>query len=211
MKIEPGHTADYDALRASHYLSAPPANPVRYLRARIDGETAGVLVVAMPTLNGAWRSVAWGEPSSRCRRARAHELNRTLRTIARVIVDPRRRGLGIATSLVRAYLCDPDSPRTEAIAAMGAVCPFFARAGMTEVPVPTHAADARLADAMESAGVEPWRLPASIRQNAFLQSELCRWRRNRGAAVKRVQDDRLPFEAARRLLATPRAYIAEAA
>jgi len=210
-RIESGSRDDYEALRFAHYLAGPPATPVRYLRAVREGRLAGVLVIAMPTLNASWRDLAWGKPGSRSRSERAHHLNRTLRTIARVIVDPRLRGLGIATALVRAYLRDPLTKRTEAVATMGAVCPFFARAGMTETPVPVHPADARLADALDAAGLAAWELPDLADADPFIARELRRWKRNRGAAVRRVPDDRLAFEAARRLLARPRAYTAEAA
>lgn len=211
MRIETGSRDDYERLRFAHYLPGPPATPVRYLRAVRSGRLAGVLVVAMPTLNGSWREIAWGRPSQRDRSARAHELNRTLRTIARVIVDPRLRGLGVATALVRAYLKAPLTERTEAVATMGAVCPFFVRAGMTEAPVPVHPADARLADALDAAGIDAWQLPAWADRDPFVARELGRWKRNRGAAVTRVPDARLASEATRRLLARPRAYVAEAA
>ncbi len=38
---------------------------------------------------------------------------------------------GHRQGMVEAYLASPDTPCTEAVAAMGPVCPFFERAGMT--------------------------------------------------------------------------------
>lgn len=165
--LTPGTRADYDALSHLHYRGGPPATIARgtagkpaILAARDeDGRLAGVLVVSMPTLNGAWRSLAWpGAYTSGDKRRDALEINRTLRCISRVIVDPRFRGQGIARTLVRAYLDEPLTGRTEAIAAMGHVCPFFASGGMTAYPLPPGARDARLVDALASVGLEPWEL-----------------------------------------------------
>ncbi len=185
--IEPGDQADMDALLPHHYIAGKPATRVGFLRAidNTHSNLAGVLVVSMPTLNGAWREQAWpGRYAGRDRRAAARRINTELRCISRVIIDPRYRGLGIATRLVRTYLDSPLSPATEAVAAMGGICPFFERAGMTAYRVPMHAADARLSDAIEAAGFEPWMLADPGRVCALLAhplvaAELYRWARAR--------------------------------
>ena len=164
--IEPGDRADYRALAPLHYLPGPPATISGILRA-VDpatGELIGVLVASMPTLNSSWRRLAWGARyQSRDKPADARRLNDELRCISRVIVDPSWRGLAVARRLVRAYLDAPQTPSTEAIAAMGRAAPFFERAGMTAYPVPRTHRDQRLLSLIEQAGVEPWRLaqPAS--------------------------------------------------
>lgn len=110
----------------------------------------------MPTLNGAWRAPAWpGWLDGLDRRAAAAALNRGLRTISRVIVDPRLRGAGVARALVEHYLRSPLTERTEAVAAMGKWCPFFERAGMRAVPVPIGAHGRRLDAILARAGVAP--------------------------------------------------------
>ena len=67
-------------------------------------------------------------------------INAHVRTISRVIVHPQFRSLGIASQLVRRVLLDCPTRYVEAVAAMGAVHPFFARAGMTMVE-PVHEAE----------------------------------------------------------------------
>lgn len=214
VEIEPGTRADMDALLVHHYLAGRPATRVGILRAvdRRHGNLAGVLVVSMPTLNGAWREQPWpGRYSGGDRKAAAARINAELRCISRVIVDPRYRGLGVATRLVRAYLAAPLSPATEAVAAMGPICPFFERAGMNAYRVPMHAADARLADAIDAAGGEAWMLAdperaAALAGRPLVAAELARW-----ARVRRVMTDSIEARcrvAGARLCVRPMAYAA---
>jgi len=165
--ILPGTRADYDRLAHHHYKAGPPATIARtaaglpcVLAARDgEGRLAGVLVVSMPTLNSSWRRLAWpGVYDTGDKRRDATEINRSLRCISRVIIDPRFRGLGLARRLVEHYLAEALTPRTEAIAAMGHICPFFASAGMTAYPLPPSRRDARLHDALASVGLETWEL-----------------------------------------------------
>ena len=192
VSIEVGSIADYARLASFHYLAGPPATHVRVLAARTiaqDGgpETIGVLVVSMPTLDGAWRDAAWGG-RYRARRAsersaRLRRLNAEVRTISRVVVDPRWRALGVARRLVEAYLADPLTERTEAVCAIGVVCPFFARAGMREVPMPVRRCTARLSDALfhvagEEAAPEVLCEPGTMAESSFMRDELHRWWRD---------------------------------
>ncbi len=205
-RIEPGTRQDLAALAHHHYRAGNPATITLILRATRtapDGtqHLAGVLTVSMPVLNAIWRPLAWPECfNTTNRRANAHAVNTQLRCISRVIVSPSSRGLGIATALVRAYLADPQTPHTEAIAAMGACCPFFRTAGMAEYHLPRAPHDARLHDALEHAALTPTDLLTPHTLPIFIQQELQRW-----AAHAKVRT--APHtHAATRLLTTPRAY-----
>ncbi|MCC6321801.1 MAG: hypothetical protein IT438_10255 [Phycisphaerales bacterium] len=134
VRIQIGSLADYRALARFHYRAGPPATVRLVLVARErDRSPIGVLVASNPTLNGPWRELAWpGLFPAR----RPALLNAEVRTISRVIVEPRFRGRGIAAELVRAYLREPLTRRTEAIAAMSAFCSLFARAGMRPILYP---------------------------------------------------------------------------
>lgn len=153
--IEPGTIDDLRSLSRFHYAAGRPGPTARILRASDDGETIGVLVASMPTLNGRWRSIAWpGDYDTPDKRANALRLNHDVRVISRVIVDPRYRSRGLAVRLVRAYLDNPCTARTEALAAMAHACPFFERAGMERVDLPPSKADAKLLRAMDRHGVD---------------------------------------------------------
>lgn len=189
--IEPGTIADYEALARFHYRAGPPATVDFVLRAASGegrGETVGVLIVSRPILNAPWREALWPDAPwsgssagpSRCDRAKL--LNKQLRTISRVIVDPRCRGIGLATRLVRAYLQAPRTPRTEAVAAMSGFCGFFRAAGMREVALRPSRRDRRLRRALRDAGLQPWRLVdagrilrLAQRRRGRLEAELRRW------------------------------------
>ena len=159
IEIVEGDQRDYRALAHLHYREARPATFCRVLTARHRAQMVGVLVVSRPTLNARWRNLLWpGQYAGPDKRANAARLNAELRCISRVIVDPRARGLGVGTSLVRAYLRAPLTRRTEAVAAMGAACGLFRAAGMREVLLPPSPRDRMLRLALRRAGIAPWEL-----------------------------------------------------
>lgn len=216
--IEPGTAADYRALAHLHYLAGPPATMTRIVRAMRTCPIsrrpvlAGALVVSMPTLNSAWRKRAWpGIFNTPDRRHNAMVINTHLRCLSRVIVDPRSRGLGIASMLVRHYLSNPDTAATEAIASMGSACPFFERAGMTSYRLHPNLDDLRLLDALDAEGLDPIDLiQRPIEPLGLLAKELGRWAKSRhlvGAGVPEPETiQSIAPIAACRLLAKPRAY-----
>lgn len=150
-------------LAPHHYRTSAPANTALVLGAFCarTGDAVGVLEVAYPTLNGSWRALAWPElfgPAALAgldRAGAAHRLNGMVRTISRVVVDPRYRGMGVAKRLVVAYLRQPLTPLTEALAGMGHFSPFFQAAGMRAVPFERAARYRRLLARLEHAGRTP--------------------------------------------------------
>ncbi len=183
--IRDGTIDDYASLERFHYRAGPPATIARVLCARDarTDERLGVLVVSHPTLNGRWRDIAWPSERPTDKAASATWLNREVRCISRVIVDPRARGRSIATSLVRAYLAHPDTPKTEAIAAMGGACPFFASAGMREVIIARTARDESLARSLVRAGLRAPQcadlslVRRRLSRSPMLRREVERWAR----------------------------------
>ncbi len=213
VEIVPGSIEDYHALKRHHYIGSDPANPCLYLRAdrrcpvTRDRVLAGVLVMSHPTINGSWRSRAWpGRYNSGDKRKDASMINAEIRSIARIIIDPRSRGLGIATRLVNAYLSNPLSPCTEAIAAMGSVMPFFKRAGMTAYPMIPTRHDARLLDALEHAGFTPHDVLSEALGDPFIVRELRTWARVRKIDLEAHTLDTIGTLAAVRLLSKPVAF-----
>lgn len=194
LAVRAGDRRDWEALSRFHYVAGAPATVVGVLAIDAPGERepAGVLVVSMPTLDAPWRERAWpGRYRSGAgvsKREAACRLNAEVRTISRVVVDPRWRGMGLARRLVGAYLRDPLTPATEAAAAMGACCPFFALAGMREFHLPPTRAAARLSGVLSGLGVTALDLAcwgAGREAPALLRRELRLWAREHRATRAR--------------------------
>lgn len=161
LSIAPADRRAYDELACYHYRGGK-LGPVRAIYAMTDGHmwrrlacpVVGVIVYGLPAANLAIRNIATGGMFSHVSRAAGLELlNANLLTIRRVIIEPRYRGLGLASRLVRETMPMTGSPMVEAIAAMGLVHPFFARAGMTQYTPPLDAKTQRLQAALESVGI----------------------------------------------------------
>lgn len=180
LRIETGERADYEQLREFHYRSGSPVGITRILRivtprvslakrwARHHGLASasdsreqalvGVLVETLPPLSCLLREKALPRYAGwRDRGVSARLLNREIRCLARVIIHPQYRGLGLASRLVRhAIETAPPAVRVvEALAAMGHVHPFFTRAGMVKYTRPRHRRDQRLVDVLRFAGFDP--------------------------------------------------------
>lgn len=158
-RIEEGSRADALLLARHHYAAGEPATYARVLRAVEGVRVVGVLVVSRPTLNASWRALAWPNALRGLnRRDAAAWVNSHLRTISRVIIEPRWRGVGVARALVRAYLDAPLTTHTEAVAAMAGVSPFFERAGMRRITRPPAAHEQTLRRTLRAQGVRAWEL-----------------------------------------------------
>ncbi|MCC6284212.1 MAG: hypothetical protein IT439_02745 [Phycisphaerales bacterium] len=214
-RIEAGSPADYARLAHHHYRSGPPATIARVLRATMDAELAGVLVVSMPARNASWRDVAWaGAFTASDPRQQLRLLNAGVRCISRVVVEPRFRGLGLGASLVRAYLASALTPCTEAVATMGPFSGLFARAGMRAIALGLPPGDERLLEALRACGLRHDDLMTfDGRRRVLARPELVRevraWVRSRSALRARAGEPApdLALLAAMRILPRRVAYV----
>ena len=241
--IEPGTPDDYRGLARFHYRGGRPgvvtsvlcmrrSSPSvigRYLARESESELIGVLVRSLPALACGMRDVATGgRYRGLGQREAAIMLNREVRTISRVVIDPRYRGLGLAVNLVRFALEHPEdhAPHpplrfTEALAAMGRVSPFFERAGMVRYERPRRPDHARLIDALRYVGLEPCSLASLANARAHVESlhastfgwierEVRRWHRAAFRTPRRSLDamalDQLLGAARSELLSQPVYY-----
>lgn len=146
-----------------HYRAGMPATVAMVVGAfergvlRAGGgvdEPAAVVCVSYPVLNGPWRNVAW--PGEDWGDARV--VNARVRCLSRVVVEPRYRGVGLASELVRWYLRRPLTRCTESLAAMGGACPFLVAAGMRRVELSRSGRDERLLRDLRGLGLNPARV-----------------------------------------------------
>jgi len=87
------------------------------------------------------------------RQSRLAILNKNIRCISRVIIEPRFRGLGLAKKLVKETMTKMDVAIIEAMAVMGLVNPFFKKAGMAEYTAPDCPRNVKLETAFNMVGI----------------------------------------------------------
>lgn len=162
LEIVPGSMADYESLAAYHYRDGRPAaiKAVFVLRPRrplgaFGRAAAGAIVYAMPNPRIQLRNAATdGLFAGLDRQTVLALLNRNVRCIARVIVEPRFRGVGLATRLVRETMPLMDVPIIESLGVMPLLNPFLEKAGMTAFEPRLSAAHAELLAALSVIGIE---------------------------------------------------------
>ena len=139
LRIERAGIAEYHSLSQFHYrqrsigvftaiYAVMDRHPVRGR----SGRPAGVIVYSNPVPNLTGRNAATGGIFTGLsdRRLQLQMLNKHVRCISRVIIEPRYRGLGLAGRLVRETMPKLDVAIVESLAVMGRVNPFFVKAGM---------------------------------------------------------------------------------
>jgi hypothetical protein len=162
LHIVEGDMKDFESLARYHYRDDRPVavKAVYTLRARhasppFDDKPAGVIVYAMPNPRVELRDAATdGLFMGLDRQSGLALLNRNVRCISRLVLDPRCRGIGLASRLVRQTMPRLNVPILEALGVMPSVNPFLEKAGMKPYvpPMPLHHVD--LLEAFSAVGIE---------------------------------------------------------
>ncbi len=163
LQIVAGCLDDYRQLAHYHYCDNRPG-PVAAIyalkshpgSARPSGaQSVGVVVYSAPIPEVELRNVATDNFFAGFDRSTKLALiNKHIRCITRLIIDPRYRGLGLASRLVRETMPEMNVPIIEAMAAMGPINPFLERAGMRACPAGIPVRSVRLIEALSTAGIE---------------------------------------------------------
>jgi GNAT superfamily N-acetyltransferase len=155
VQIVEGTLKDYRRLSRFHYRDSRLGPFERIFTAKLGGEVAGVIVYSMPAPSIELRRIATNNSFAGFdRRSSIALLNKTVRTISRVIVEPRFRGLGLAVRLVRETMPLENIPMIEALAVMGRANPFFEKAGMKAFVAPLNARCVQMAEALSLVGLD---------------------------------------------------------
>ena len=165
LRIVSGGYEDYKQLACYHYRDNKLGPYIAIFAMRMGTKTVGVIVYTMPTAGAELRNVATGDFFRGFdRRTNLSLINRNIRRISRVVIEPRFRGLGLASRLARETMPKMNVPIVEAMAVMGMVNPFFEKAGMKAYPAFAEATAGRTAkmparcvqliEAFGAAGVE---------------------------------------------------------
>lgn len=167
-----GTLTDYHRLSRYHYRDASlgPVAAVWTLRQHVplmhlEHAVIGVIVYTYPAPNCAARNAVLGPQFSSSDRAQSlRQLNQSIRTISRVVIDPAWRGLGLAAWLVRQTLPRLNVPYIESLAVMGRFNPFLEKAGMKRYPTPKNKKALRLALLLSELSIPPtlWHDPETV-------------------------------------------------
>jgi hypothetical protein len=201
LEIVPGTRADYESLSHYHYRE-PNMGPYAAIfalkgkfRTATKLETVGVIVYSMPTAGAQMRNIATGGVFGGLDNStRLALINKNIRTISRVIIEPRFRSLGLAVRLVKETMPLLNVPFIEAMAVMGRANPFLEKAGLTRFDAPISASCVRLIEAFSAVGVDEQDLidPGLVQQRLdsmldtrcsmldFIESEMTRFLQSYG-------------------------------
>lgn len=175
LQIVRGCLEDYKELAHYHYRDSRlgPFAAIFTIRAAktlagsFGTRTIGVIVYTMPSPGLELRNIATGNLFAGFDRVTQLALvNKNIRCAGRVILEPRFRGLGLASRLVRETMPQMNVPIIEAMAVMGLVNPFFERAGMTAYTARMPARCVQLTEALSTVGIEKSELldPQKVQQ-----------------------------------------------
>ncbi|MBX3475731.1 MAG: AAA family ATPase [Planctomycetes bacterium] len=141
LAFAPGSLADWRHFARWHYLGQGRPGPVCAVwLALLSGRPAGIAVFGYPHLLLSARAGALG-PAYAPRAVLAQgtqALNRDLRLLSRVVVDPRLRGCGVAGALLRHALPRLGVPFVECIAQMADHSGFLQQAGFARLATLTQ-------------------------------------------------------------------------
>ncbi|MHC4460388.1 MAG: hypothetical protein ACYS30_03045 [Planctomycetota bacterium] len=155
LRIVRGCLDDYKQLADYHYRDSRLTAYAAIFAMRFGDETIGVIVYAMPNAGLELRNIATDNLFAGFDRSTQLALiNKNIRRISRVIIEPRFRSLGLATRLVRETMPQMNVPIVEAMAVMGLVNPFFEKAGMKAYKAKMPARCEQLAEALSMVGIE---------------------------------------------------------
>ncbi|MHC4351432.1 MAG: hypothetical protein ACYS0H_01825 [Planctomycetota bacterium] len=176
LRILPGTLDDYRQLAHYHYRDSRPGpvaaifalRPAPKSELGMHAPTVGVIVYSMPVPEVELRDVATaGFFAGFDRSTKCALLNKHVRCITRLVVEPRFRGLGLASRLIRETMPRLEVSIVEAMAVMGLVNPFLERAGMTPYRANVPVRTVRLVEAFSSVGIEDRQLidPAQVQRS----------------------------------------------
>jgi len=162
LDIVRGDMADYEQLACHHYRAGRPTGikAIFALRPRkpfgsLGKRALGVIVYTMPSARAELRNVATNNLFKGFdRQTQLALINGNIRCISRVIIDPRLRGIGLATRLVRSTMPRMHVPIVEALGVMPKANPFFEKAGMKGFLPRVRLEHIELMEAFSLAGID---------------------------------------------------------
>ncbi|MEM4537033.1 MAG: ATP-binding cassette domain-containing protein [Nitrososphaerota archaeon] len=134
--IEQGDMRDLKSLEFWHYKGGFRGWGAKIYRAKLGGKVVGVILYTYPHAYLKARYEAFThlrELSRKSRKSYLDYVNRCFRRLARIIVHPKYRGIGLSVKLIRETMPLLGVPYVECLAAMARYHPFLEKAGMMRI------------------------------------------------------------------------------
>ncbi|MHC4533507.1 MAG: hypothetical protein ACYS6K_06105 [Planctomycetota bacterium] len=161
IKIVPGGFDDYRQLAYYHYRESKPGPFKKIFVLRNEAlrttrnKILGVIVYTMPYVGLEIRSLVMDNFFIGFDKDTQLQLiNKNIRCIGRLIIEPRFRGLGLAKRLVQQTMPKMNVPIIEAVAVMGRINPFLRKAGMRPFTSKPSERFAQFIEALSIIGIE---------------------------------------------------------
>lgn len=134
--IEEGNINDFRILEFWHYKGGFKGWGAKTYRARLGEKIVGVVLYTSPHIYLKARYEAFPhlrELSKKSGKAYLDYINKCFRRLARIVVHPKYRGIGLSTKLITETMPRLEVPYVECLAVMAKYHPFLEKAGMVRI------------------------------------------------------------------------------
>jgi len=135
IKVSIGDKEDYEKLKKFHYRQAATGAVKKIYKCTFQDELIGVIMVCYPHLALKGRNIALDNRFSRMTKENCQQINEEIDYVARVIIHPKYRGIGLSQYMLKEYFKLTDARYVETLAVMARYNPFFEKAGMTRIDI----------------------------------------------------------------------------
>lgn len=154
MKVEIGAIEDYEKLKRFHYRQANLGARKAIYKITYKNDLIGVIVICYPHLALKGRNIALNNELAKMTKENCKKLNDEFDSIARIIIHPKFRGIGLAQYFLQEYFKLTSAKYVETLATMALYNPFFEKAGMTRVDVAEDETRAKMCKELENLGFD---------------------------------------------------------
>ncbi len=132
LEITKGAVSDWAHFAGWHYRGHGLGPVRKVLVLWLGDDPVGICVFGFGPLSSSGRNRMFGF-SGKLTKARADSINRNFASVSRLVVDPRFRGAGIASTFLRRCCELTDWPWIELVSEMADIVPFYRSAGFRKV------------------------------------------------------------------------------
>lgn len=133
LNVSIGNKEDYKKLKKFHYRQAGIGAIKNIYKLQHKNELIGVIVITYPHLALKGRNIFNNNKYSKMTKENCEKINEEFECIARIILHPQYRGLGLAYYFLKEYFKLSKCKYIETLAVMASYTPFFEKAGMTKI------------------------------------------------------------------------------